>query len=307
MSLQMGYSFIYNNIPSEYYDVSLVFIDGNYTNRPSGSDKKIIVQELPRNAKKMFLDIKQDEPLQFDIEVVFENAVDIYTLTKVKDWLTSGIGYMPLQICAEHFSTYYYNCLIHLKKDLIYGDGYRGVQATVECDAPWAWQFPQTNTYSLNVDGTTNILFDNVSQDIEMLKPVLKFHMQRAGTFSINCKYYDNMRFMINKDSQVIKNNISYQDAVRYCLRHNISEDYISPALKYDKTTTFKNLLQDDIITCDNQYNIVKANLTPNIVQNFNKVFLKMPSGLCHLTVTGQADEMSLTYENAKKLGGGYY
>lgn len=307
MSEQMGYPFIYNGTPSEYYNVSLVFIDGDYTNRPSGSNKSIITENIHRNAKKMFLDITQEEPLKFDIEIVFENAVDMYTLSKVKSWLTSGIGYSQLQICAEYFATYYYNCVIHLNEDLIYADGYRGVSATIECDAPWAWQFPQTDEYDLTVGGTTKIMFNNLSEDIEPLKPVLKFHMKQAGKFSVNCKYYDSVYFMVYHESSIIKNNLTYQQAMTYCLQHNIPIESIQPALRYDKTTEFNNLLENDVIVCDNQCGIVKSDLTPNIVQKFNKVFLKMPNGLCHLTITGQADIMSITYENAKRLGGSYY
>ena len=38
----MGYPFVYNGMASELYDASLVFIDEDYTNRPSGSEKAVV-------------------------------------------------------------------------------------------------------------------------------------------------------------------------------------------------------------------------------------------------------------------------
>ena len=62
-----------------------------------------------------------------------------------------------------------------------------------------------------------------------------------------------------------------------------------------------------DTVQCDNLWGIIKADLTPQIVQKFNKTFLKIPRGRVTLTVTGNADKMYLSYKNAKKIGGGYY
>ena len=127
----MGYPFVYNGMASELYDASLVFIDEDYTNRPSGSEKAVVNDSVIRNAQKIYLDTTQEQVLEFGIEIVFNEPSNIFKLTNLKKWLTSTSGYVPLQICAEDFEPYYFNCIIHLEDDLIYNGGYRGVSAKV--------------------------------------------------------------------------------------------------------------------------------------------------------------------------------
>ena len=112
----MGYPFIFNGVSSEMFDVSLVFIDNSYTNRTSGGDKQLITANIRRNPDKQYLDTEYSDPLEFDVEIVFEEAVDIYRLTDLKNWLSSPVGYEELQICAENFDRFYYNCVIHIRR-----------------------------------------------------------------------------------------------------------------------------------------------------------------------------------------------
>lgn len=180
-----GYPFIYNKIPSELYNVSLVFIDESYTNRPSGSGIEMITDSIRRNPKVLYLDAKQSPPLEFPIEIVFDEPVDIFVFTQVKDWLGSSLNFTDLQICAEYFNTYYFHCYIQLNEDLVYNGGYRGVKATVKCDSPFAWEFEDERRYELNPSKTNTIYFNNLSADSELLRPIIEFTMTNSGNFSI--------------------------------------------------------------------------------------------------------------------------
>lgn len=309
----MGYPFIFNGIPSEQYEVSLIMLDGDYTQRSSGSDKNLVTTNVRRNARKLYLDTQYEEVLTFDIVVAFESPVDIYTLTAVKDWLSGAVNYEQLQICAENFDSFYYNCIIHPTEDLIYNGGYEGVKCTVECDAPWAWEFTNTEEYSLVVGGSNYIEFNNSSDDHEVMRAILSFHISNTPAsaqpyFSVNVKHYNDAKFMLQDGSTILLNNATYQECRTYCKLHGLDYRlYIKTAIDYDKTTVFSNILQGDTVYMDNQYGIITASLTPNIVQHFNKVFFKLQKGVNELTITGDADKMYITYENAKRLGGGYY
>lgn len=180
-----GYNFIYNSIPSELYNCSLVFLDESYTDRPSGSGIEFITDQIRRNAKVLYLDAMQAPPLEFGIEVVFDDPVNIFVFTQVKDWLGGEINFKQLQICAEYFNTFYWNCYITLEEDLIYNGGYRGVRATVHCDAPFAWEFQDEINYNINNQSGT-IYFNNLSADSDMMRPILEFTMaSNGGSFSI--------------------------------------------------------------------------------------------------------------------------
>lgn len=181
----MGYPFIFNGIPSEQYNASLVFLDEDAQKRPSGSNTNFDIVQIRRNPKQFCVDATQSESLKFGIEVAFNDPVDIYTLTQVKDWLGGPLQFSQLQICAENFNSFYFNCYIELKEDLIYNGGYYGVTGEVHCDAPFAWEFERTKTYNLTAGSTNNLYFNNVSADSELLRPLITITMGSAGDFSL--------------------------------------------------------------------------------------------------------------------------
>lgn len=309
--MQMGYPFIFNGRQSEDFDVSLVFIDGNYTNRPSGGDKSLVTADIRRNPDKQYLDTEYSDVLEFDIEIVFDHTADIYQLTDLKNWLSSPVGYEELQICAENFDRFYYNCIIHVKEDLIYGDGYRGVSATVECDAPYAHEFETVIKYSLNPDvsQSDSFTFINYSDDFELMSPIIRFHMADAGNFSINVKHYSENKYMVNYKDVILLNNVSYNKCVVYCRMNDIPMDSIAKSLDYNVTTNFSGLSKNDIVYLDNKNCIAILNddETLDIFSKFNKKFFRMPRGMNILTVYGKADYLYMSYQNAKRLGGSYY
>lgn len=306
-----GYPFVYDDKASELFDCSLVFLDENYTNRPSGAEKKLITDSVVRTARKIYLDTTQEEVLEFGIEIVFNEPGDIHKLTALKRWLTSPLGYTQLRICAENFESYYFNCVIHLNEDLIFNGGYRGVSATVECDAPWAWQDELTTTFNLEPWELNTVHFSNVSDDAEPMRPIITIHTAEPGPVVIQLSRRTTNFYSITGVSN--STHFTKQEAIRYCKLNNIPISKISKGVFID-STRFQDLQEDDIITCDCQTGIITAEKTPNIVQHFgfkgdstSKRFLKIPQGYNNFVIMGVADRISLSYTNAKKLGGGYY
>lgn len=309
--MPMGYPFIFNGVQSELRNVSLVFIDNSYTNRPSGSDKSVVTASIRRNPKKQYLDTEYEDVLQFPVEIVYDQAVDIYELTDLKNWLTSPVGYEQLQICAENFERFYYNCIIHLNEDLIYADGYRGVSATIECDAPYAYEFERIQKYTLNSNASKvdTFTFINYSDDFEFMKPIIKFHMAYNGNFSINVKHYSEGKYMVEQDDAILLNNTTYNECAIYCRLNGVPISNIKKALDYNVTTNFSGLSANDTVYLDNKNCIIRLNDldTGDIFTKFNKKFLKIPRGQVTLSVYGRADYMYIQYQNAKRLGGSYY
>ena len=78
-----GYPFIYNKIPSELYNASIVFISENYTNRPSGSGVEMITESIRRNPQVLYLDGMQSPPLEFNVEIVAEDGTINNILLKI--------------------------------------------------------------------------------------------------------------------------------------------------------------------------------------------------------------------------------
>ena len=319
-----GYQFIFNGRQSREFGVSLVMIDTSYTNRPSGGDKSLVTASIRRNPEKQYLDTEYDDVLQFDIEIVFDEKVDIFMLTDLKNWLSSPVSYEELQICAEDFDRYYYNCIIHPKEDLVYGDGYRGISATVECDSPYAYEFETVLKYNLTPGTTNNFIFDNYSDDFEPMKPKLQFHMANSGNFSIQVKHYSDNKYMVGNlewskpfpnfpvelpNYKILLNNASYNECTVYCRMNGISISNITKAMDCNITMVFDHLNKGDIVYVDNKNCIITLNndSTLNIFSKFNQKFFQLPRGMNKISVYGQADYVYMAYKNAKRLGVSYY
>ena len=186
----MGLPFIFNDVPSEFYGCSIVFIEEDPNKRTSGDGRTFTTIKPLRSAKQSVLDVQVDKPLTFGIEIVFDNPVDIHTLTAVKSWLASPLGFRKLQVCSDLFDQYYWNCYITLNNDLIYAGGYRGVTATVTCDAPWAWGMPR----SLYLNSGVNHFLNN-SEEQDLMRPVLEFTATTTDAYVIIEIYNDDLTY----------------------------------------------------------------------------------------------------------------
>ena len=165
--------------------------------------------------------------------------------------------------------------------------------------------------YTLNSDvtKTDTFVFENYSDDFELMKPVLKFHMGKDGNFSINVKHYSDGKYMVVKDGTILLNNETYNKCTAYCRLNGISVSYIEKAVDYNVTTNFAHLSSDDTVYVDNESMIITLNdtVTEDIFSKFNKKFFKIPRGMNTISVYGTADYMYIMYQNAKRLGGSYY
>ena len=255
----MGLPFIFNDVPSEFYGCSIVFIEEDPNKRTSGDGRTFTTIKPLRSAKQSVLDVQVDQPLTFGIEIVFDNPVDIHTLTAVKSWLASPLGFRKLQVCSDLFDQYYWNCYITLNNDLIYAGGYRGVTATVTCDAPWAWG--QVRTIQLSGSTTKWI---NVSEETEPMKPVLEF-VATAGSNLIIEIYNEDLTydktFMIGAPNAKLSNTQKNGIEVNYTVPSWAKDFNPSESVSLDNST--------GIFTCrDSNGNLLNKMYR---TQSFNK------------------------------------
>jgi uncharacterized protein YuzB (UPF0349 family) len=298
----MGCPFIFNEIPSEAYNASLVFLEEQYTKRPSGGQKQFTTDNVRGNSRAILLDVSQTEPLSFGIEIVFDDPVDIQTLTQVKNWLCSPLKYCKLRICAEGFENYYYNCYINLDNDLIYNGGYRGVTGTVTCDAPWAWENEQTIDLEI---GTSTVpaenRFLNYSQDANPMKPIISFTVTESNSDS----------FLAIEDVFEDSNGDIIYDKTTIFVSSNAKtyKQKNGEIVEYSITNNCYNLVSGEQITFNNQTALLTSSVNQLFrINNFNKVFLRIPQGVNKLYVSGlNISNLKMTYTNAKRLGGGWY
>ena len=185
----LGSYFTYDGTTSREYGLMLVSIDKSIREVPSGSGIEIQNVSVMRNERKMILGIKENQALEFPIEIVSKDPIDLPTFLRIKQWLFGVTGYKKLQIEEEYYSDFYYNCIIKAIEDITIGGEYYGLRCNVECDSPYAYTFPLTKEYKSDKSISSTGTFDNFSAELYGLKPIIEFKLASNGSsFAIDNK-----------------------------------------------------------------------------------------------------------------------
>ncbi|MBQ6144028.1 MAG: hypothetical protein IJI84_06110 [Clostridia bacterium] len=225
----LGNYFNFAGINSKDFGLKIVSINGNLTDIPSGSGYEYQTVSAIRNPKKLFLGLKESNALEFSIEIVSENPIDLPTFLRIKQWLFGNIGYQKLQIESEWYEDFYFNCILKPTEDIKFGGECFGVRCTVECDSSYAYTFPTTKTYTFDSSIMNPFEFDNLSAEIYGLRPIIEFKLSNSG-----------------KDFKILN-------------------------LKTNRIFEMTNLSPNEIITVDNQNEIITSNTGLNRFKNLSR------------------------------------
>lgn len=169
----LGVPFIYDNIPSEIYGLSLVFINQDYNFVPSGSGFEVISEQLVRSPYQKHLGEIQSPILEFPITIYCNEDMDVFKQVEMKNWLFGQYGYKKLQICSDDYKTFFFNCKLFPNQDIIF-TAFEGFECTVQCNSPYAQEFIKTKTFSNPTKQFYDILFNSLSGDVGYMYPTVE-------------------------------------------------------------------------------------------------------------------------------------
>lgn len=263
----LGNYFNFDGINSKDFGLKIVSINGNLTDIPSGSGYEYQTVSAIRNPKKLFLGLKESNALEFSIEIVSENPIDLPTFLRIKHWLFVNIGYQKLQIESEWYEDFYFNCILKPTEDIKFGGECFGIRCMVECDSPYAYTFSTTITYTFDSSIMNPFEFDNLSAEIYGLRPIIEFKLSNSG-----------------KDFKILN-------------------------LRTNRVFEMTNLSPNEVITVDNQNEIITSstglNRFKNLSRNKNQGYLSFTHGVNKFECYGYAEYLKITYQFAVRLGGG--
>ena len=263
----LGNYFVYNGISSKDFGLILVSINTSLNEVTSGSGIEIKSESVMKNPKKLFLGAKENLSLEFPIEIVSKEPIDLPTFLRIKNWLFGNPTYHKLQIEDEWYSDFYFNCILKANEDIKFGGQYFGIRCNVECDSPYAYTFPQTNIYNFDSSAINYFEFDNFSAEIYGLRPIIEFKLSNSG-----------------KDFKILN-------------------------LETNRIFEMTNLSPNEIITVDNQNEIITSNTGlnrfKNLSRNKNQGYLSFAHGVNKFECYGYAEYLKITYQFAVRLGGG--
>lgn len=256
-------NFVFRNVPSETYNLYLSTPDGGETMSPGSSDTQIIEQKVYRKSTPYFYGAELSPILEFPITITTPTELTEWDTALIQKWLFGHKEYSKLQIVQEDTSDAYFNCMLVRPQIMKVGNIIRGFNCTVRCDAPWGWTFPKTLTYNYTVS--------DVNASI------------RLNNLSDDNEYnYPEIEFTLNAlggDFSII----------------NTSES--------NRLFSFTGLQANEIMTVNNELEIISSSNGLLRLSNFNRKFLRLIPGYNILTVLGNISQLKMTMQFAKKIG----
>lgn len=178
-----------------------------------------VTDRAVRSLKTKFLSSIPSQILEFDLEIVCENEINLFQANMIKSWLFGQITPKKLFIINNELSNVYFNCLLNNPED-IQINGNNGWKFTVVCDAGGAWELPKTTAFTPGpVDSAITI--NNLSGNNDYTYPTVKFTLSENETdFSIKNTSDNNRTFLfsglsggetisIDGDTKIITSSIS--------------------------------------------------------------------------------------------------
>lgn len=186
-----GNTFIFNGVPCDDFELMLYDIGGSKQSDGSfASTVSVIEETVPSRWKPYFYGVRYDGKLQFSIvfgvnqkRIDKERYLDRYELEAIAFWLTGHNEYLWLEVEQSDLEYIRYHCMISGLEIIEHGNIPWALKATVTCDSPYAYLYPQE--FSFDINGETTINFYNESSHNGYLRPIVEIELESGGDFSI--------------------------------------------------------------------------------------------------------------------------
>lgn len=261
-------TFIFDGIPSEFYDLYIGEFGGTGDSTSDGSnDVELLTEKLFRRPSPLFFGAEQDPVLDFSLSAYFQRELSAQEYSGVSKWLFGQQKYKVLRICQEDMQQVYFNAFLTAPSIRRIGNMIQGFEAKVICDAPWGWRDSKTYPYVFSDDSVyaTTKLFNESTNSFYTYPTTLYF---KANLFGGTVKIT------------------------------NLTDDpnELRPMIQI-------NLLPNEQITMNCDLQFIASTLSYYPLQNFNKNWLRFVPGLNNLKIEGSLLELAIVSPIAVKVG----
>ncbi len=265
MSSFYTYDFLFDNVPSQTYNIQIANFDGGGLFSGVGApDASIHSQKVYRQDKEYYFGRSLDTVLEFPISFASKNVLSGMDRALISKWLFGRSGYKKFQIIQDDLNGAWFNCMFINPTPLYVGNINRGFTARCKCDSPYAYS--PLRTVSRTFSGNNIITYDftiyNDSDNDDYLYPNISFELNTVG----------NSFSMVNSDDD-------------------------------DREFLFTGLLASEKIVIDSTLQTVTSSTGLLRLSNFNKHWLRLVPGINHLHVESGVWTFTITYYNRVAVG----
>jgi len=250
-----GSSFIFNGIPSEFYNLQIGDIGGSGEYTSEGDSVSLITNKLFRRASPIFYGAEQTPVLSFPLSFYSEDEISAKDYSSISAWLFGQQNYKVLRICQPDMQEIYFNCFLNDPEVIRIGNIIKAFTVQVECDSPYGYREAKTYAYTYGAyytSGTIEFYNESDSNFYSYPKVFTITANSYGGTVTITNTTDGNRALVIS----------------------------LSP---------------DEVVTLDCDLQIMSSSSETYPLSNFNKNWLRFIRGLNTLTVEGNIASMSIT------------
>ena len=265
-------TFIYNNIPSEFYGVYIGYsgkdskAGAGESEEAASGDVSLLTQKIFRRPQPLMYGVEQSVPFTFYLSMYAPNGGwDEGEYSKISNWLHGQQDYGILRMCQNDLLDVYFRCIFIKPQTNRYGNFIRAMNTYAQCDAPWGWKSPLTNNYSwannYNVNENINFYNDTDNNYYTFPNPLIITASTFGGNITVTNTTDNGRQFILNA-------------------------------------------LPNEVFTIDCYNQTIESNLNPLPLENFNLNWLRFLKGLNKLNISGNILSMEMTTERAVMVGG---
>lgn len=249
-------TFIFDDIPSEFYNLYIGEINGGGESSMKGSDVELITEKIYRRPKPYLLGVEQKPVLEFEISTYVPGFLTAETYSTIAGWLFGQQRYKVLRLCQNDMQDVYFNAFFTSPEIIRVGNLIRGFKATIVCDAPWGYKNPKTYTYN-------NYVGYSMSDTVE-------FFNESA-----------NSAYTYPSDVTIVGNIFGGSVTITNVTDNNRQFIY--------------NIARKETVSFDNDLQIVTSDKYTYPLVYFNKRWLRFVRGYNLLTFSGNITSVSIT------------
>lgn len=290
-----GKSFTFNGLSCRDFDLMMYDIDNKRSDTNRVVNGISIIEDYSKlRWKPFFYGTSMDKKLSFDI--VFGVNIDRIDsnqylsrleIHNIAHWLTGHDSYKFLEIEQDDMQYIRYKCIITSLEVMEYDMLPYAMKATVECDSPFAYMYPQTFKY--NVEGRKNVQIYNDSGYNGYYYPIVSIAMNNTYYPTSDSVFLPWKKYYVEYGNEYILSDVSPGEPVPqsmyYYERGNFSiinnTDNARVSYFHDIPQSVSNINVDNdkcIITCDDSI---------NIYPHFNCKFFRLMSGNNSIDIYG--------------------
>lgn len=264
MSFNASY-FIYNSIVSMEYGLTISAIGDSGVKEYSGADVSLFTETLYRRPRVYLLGVQETPILEIPISIMSQDTITASQSSIISKWLFGKTDFKKLQIIQPDMQDIYYNCIFTNPKAIKVGNLIKGYKASIICDSPFAWEFISQRTYDYGMDNY-------------LISETITYNNETDSEYYT----YPILEFKMN----------AFGDSISII---NLTDD--------SREFTFSDLDPDEVVTVDNDLQIITSSSEENRVNNFSshKWFRLLP-GVNKLVLSGGVSMLRIIIQNAKKI-----